>query len=137
MAKIKRRLENIRYNEPRLTVSPQNIRFGYYNEDRAKKLAQEIWLAGAILQPISISEGKDEKQLEILDGQHRHKALLILKDRYGEEMLKQKDLDTIPAIIYSDLDETYKLNICQRIANNPPLKPSYGLMIESYAQISF
>jgi len=129
---LQRKFENISYNDQRLVVSQQNIRFGYYNEERAKKLAQEIWLAGAILQPISVSEEKDGR-LEILDGQHRHKALLILKDRYGEEKIKEKNLDTVPAIIYSNLDETFKLNVCQRIANNPPLKPSYGLMIESYA----
>ena len=70
---LKRRLENISYDDARLTISPQNIRFGYYNEERSKKLAQEIWLAGAILQPISLSE--ENQKLEILDGQHRHKAL--------------------------------------------------------------
>ncbi len=128
---LKRRLENLAYDDVRLTISPQNIRFGYYNEERAKKLAQEIWLAGAILQPISVSE--ENQKLEILDGQHRHKALLILKDRYGKDKMREKNLDTIPAIIYNDLDETLKLNVCQRIANNPPLKPSYGLMIESFA----
>ena len=119
---LKRRLENISYDDARLTISPQNIRFGYYNEERSKKLAQEIWLAGAILQPISLSE--ENQKLEILDGQHRHKALLILRDRYGEEKLKERNLDTVPAIIYNDLDETLKLNVCQRIANNPPLTVS-------------